>query len=400
MLFATHRSGMLIPMVVALLFASSPAFAQEETTSNILGRHIGATAEAVSTFGAIGTTLTHISSSTFGGTGSQQRDMARLVERALDPWRNASAATRASLGLKVVSAALTASDIANSVFVPGLAGDVRGAVSGAVQIAVAPTVIASGTAIFGTLGTGAGVFVGSVIPIVGTGLGGVVGGAIGKVAGGYLSAFAYDKWIKGWVGAGVEAGIAGLFDRGALQDAMRNRDQYFYDKSIPVMRVVWDDMRSKGIGFGDEQVELLGPDQTPYIVVPSEPDTSVVTLPESFAVSWDTDPGNWVPCTIAGGNVTCLDERDMAGGHMKSTSTGTVTGNVIELESRTIVQQGGDCPTTIKYLAHNTMVFEPGGRLTTSGGGTGEIIARSGPCTGGETSWAYSGDAEGTWRPN
>ncbi|MDO8360045.1 MAG: hypothetical protein Q7T08_08390, partial [Devosia sp.] len=355
-------------------------------------------AEAVSRFGAIGTTLTHISSSTFGGTGSQRRDMARRVERAFDPWRNASAATRASLGLTVATKALTVTDYATSVFAPGLEGDVRGAVSGAVQIAVAPTIITAGTAVFGTLGTGAGALVGSVIPVVGTGLGGVVGGAIGKVAGGYLSAFAYDKWIKGWVGAGVEAGLAGLFDKGALQDAMRNRDQYFYDQSIPEMRVAWDELRSTGLG--PDSVELTGPEQTPYIVVPAEPDAVVLTLPESFAVSWDTDPGNWVPCTIAGGNVTCLDERDIAGGHMKSTSTGTVTGNVIELESLTIWQTGGECPTTTKYLAHNTMVFEPGGRLTTSGGGTGEIIARSGPCTGGETSWTYSGDAEGSWRPN
>ncbi|MHB1102052.1 MAG: hypothetical protein ACYC0C_04565 [Devosia sp.] len=395
--FPTRTFGPLA--VLTLLLASAgAASAQDDDTSDLLGRHIGATAEAASEFGKIGETLTHISSGEFGGTGSQRRDMARRVDRAFEPWRNAPAATKSSLPYKIVPNAMAVSDYATSVVAPALEGDYRGAVGGAVQIAVAPTVTAAGTALIGSLGAGAGALVGSFIPVIGTTLGGVVGGAIGKVAGGYLSAFAYDKWIKEHVGAGIEAGIAGLFDKGALREAMRNRDQFFYDQSIPEMRVAWDEMRAKG--FGPDQVELTGPEQTPYIVVPTEPDASVATLPESFLINWDSDPSTWVPCTIAGGNVTCLDERDMAGGHMKSTSTGTVVGNVIELESRTIVQQGGDCPTTIKYLAHNTMVFEPGGRLTTSGGGTGEIIARSGPCTGGETSWSYSGDAEGTWRPN
>ncbi|MHB1109880.1 MAG: hypothetical protein ACYCZU_06145, partial [Devosia sp.] len=65
--------------------------------------------------------------------------------------------------------------------------------------------------------------VGSFIPVVGTALGGMVGGAIGTVAGGFITSFAYDKYVKELVGKGVETGLAAVFDTDPLGQAMLAR---------------------------------------------------------------------------------------------------------------------------------------------------------------------------------
>ena len=398
--YAVGRAAVLVLRALVasacllLLLASASAAQAQRAPDTVAGVDV-ATVESLKGWVQSGTDW----AGKFGDSGEVLRDATKGFDLSarwkaqIDRVAKLSERSRNALPTKLAPHLFQAADVINAVAIPLIAGDGRGAMSGAVDLGATSAVSTAGTAGGEWLGAAIGGTVGSFVPVVGNVVGATVGGAIGGFAGGYLAGAGYESYLKGSVASAVDAGIAMLVDPDPLVEKMRANEAALYRQLSPELAEMIT--TSHSFGAGEMQLQDWG-----RLAATPAPDAGVVTPPESFQVSWDTDPGNWVPCTIAGGNVSCLDERDIAGGHMKSTSTGTVVGNVIELQSLTTMQQGGECPTTTRYVAHNTMVFEPGGRLTTSGGGTGEIIARSGPCTGGETSWSYTGSAKGTWRAN
>lgn len=257
---------------VACLLAlpcSSGAFDQDDR--DVMGRHLGATAEAVSKFGEAGETLRHIASGQFAGSGSQRREMARRVDAALDPWRKASSSVRNSLPYKIVPHALLFSDVATTVIAPTLEGDYRGAVAAAVNIGASPTVTGAGASFFGAIGTGFGSTVGSFVPVVGTAVGGMVGGAVGAVAGGYISAAGYDLYVRELVQDGVEVGIASVFDISPLQQAMQARHDFLRERAADDLKQEWEKLHVVSRDFAPEQIELVGPGSTPYVVSAKPP---------------------------------------------------------------------------------------------------------------------------------
>lgn len=252
---------------------ASPALALDQDDLDGLSRHGEASAEAFTRFGNVDEKLTHISSRKFSGTGSQRRAMARRVDAAMEPWRNASQATRNSLSYKVLPHAFTVADEGMAMIGAAWEGDYRGAIGTAVSVAVEPTAVGGGASLFGAIGSGAGAVAGSFIPVVGTAVGSLVGGAVGTVAGGYISSCAYDKFVKGLVVSGV-GGIAGVFDETPLHRAMMARDEFLRDQAADDLKAEWQKLRMVSASFNPESAELVGPGATPYIVAPKPPPPS------------------------------------------------------------------------------------------------------------------------------
>jgi len=398
-----HVAGSL----VLLVWLTSPALALEQDDLDSLSRHLGATAEAASKFGEVGETLTHISSGQFSGTGSQKRAMARRVDAAMQPWRNASAATKGSLPYKVAPPAFMVSDVATGIVAPMMEGDVRGALGSAVNIGVAPTVTGAGASLFGAIGTGTGAVVGSFIPVVGTAVGSMVGGAVGTVAGGYISAFAYDKYIKDLVGKAVEGGIAGVLDDTPLHQAMMARDTFLREQAADDLKAAWQDLRMVSASFNPEGTELMGGGAMPYIVAPKAPVPSPdaqqqAALPPPTVGDLLTGvkkimlEGPTV-CTIDNGLVNCTQPPANIGPAVRQISrslSGIVTGNTLELTLRDVFEaRDAKCTVTTVYQGQYQVVLEAGGRALGKQTVTMSVAGCAKPM---KTTNHYSG--VGTWR--
>ena len=110
-----------------------------------------------------------------------------------------------------------------------------------------------------TFGTGVGMAVGSFIPGIGTAAGGIVGGAIGSVAGGYVSASAYDLYVKQKVLDAVEGGLAWVFDGDELGKAMQAREAHLRTVAALDLKPEWERFHMVSEGFGAAGIELVNP---------------------------------------------------------------------------------------------------------------------------------------------
>ncbi|ADZ70258.1 hypothetical protein [Polymorphum gilvum] len=269
-----------VVLVLSTAAFGARAYALEQDDLDSLSRHLAASGEAAARFGEVGETLTNLGKNSFAGagTGSQKRDLARRANAALDPWRRASAATKASLPYKVAPHAFMVSDVITSVMAPGIEGDYRGATSNAVNIAVSVQAVGGGVALFGAIGSGVGATLGSFIPVVGTAFGGMVGGAIGKVAGGYIAATGYDLYVKEAVGQGVDAGLSCLFDTDPLSQARQARQEFLRAKAAADLLPRWEALHAVGRDFGGGETELVGPGGLPRVLPPDvEPNVAQTT---------------------------------------------------------------------------------------------------------------------------
>lgn len=203
------RSARLISAAALLLISVNCTRAQEQSNLETLGGLLGLGNTAIQGFGEAGETLKNFAKDDFvgAGTGSLKRGLARGWNEALQPLKDAAQSVRERLSFKIADKAFQVADWA-----PPLGalsgGDVRGSVSGATQVLVGGTATGTGAAFFGAVGTGAGAVVGSFFPVVGNIVGAEIGGAIGTVAGGLIGSYGYDKYLKDYVGAGVEGGFA------------------------------------------------------------------------------------------------------------------------------------------------------------------------------------------------
>ncbi len=391
---------------IFFVLAFHPALALDQDDRQSLSRHGEASVEAFAKFGDVGETLTHISSRKFAGTGSQRREMSRRLDVALEPWKNASQSAKNSLSYKVLPHAFTVADEGMSMLGAAIEGDYRGVMGTAVSVAVEPSATAAGASVIGAIGTGIGATVGSFIPVVGTAGGAMVGGAIGTVAGGYICSVAYDIYIKEWVGKGVEAGLAGLFDDTKLHEALMARDQFLREQGADDLKAAWSQLRMVSKDFNPAGVELVGPGSTPYIVPPKPP----LPDPQQQAALPPASVGDLLAgvkkiafdgpttCTIDNGQVNCSQPPANIGSAVRVISrslSGVVAGNSLELEHRDVFEaKDAKCTSRTVYRGHYQVILEAGGRalIKTSmtldvSGNCGKPISRSDN---------YSG--VGTWR--
>jgi hypothetical protein len=225
------------PIILATLFASTlvasaqapdPGAAAQEKR-DIAGRWLGASDTAVQEFGKAGGTLTNIAVGKFEG----------------------------------VSGAISKADWAAS-YGALSAGDVRGAVSGAVAIKVGAAATSGGAALFGEIGAVTGGVIGSFFPVVGNVAGTMLGGAVGTAVGGFVTAYSYDKYVKDYVSKGVLAGIASVFDTAPLDQAMQARRAFLLQTMTP-------DQQAQLQVFKPEEVALIDFGALPYVPMPKQP---------------------------------------------------------------------------------------------------------------------------------
>lgn len=383
---------------LALVFwLSSPAHALDEDDLENLSRHGEASAEALVKFGNVGETLTHISSSKFGGmglTGSQRRDMSRRADAAMAPWRNASATAKGSLSYKVLPHAFTLADEGMAMLGSFAEGDLRGVTSTAVSVAVEPVAIGAFTAI----GTGAGAVVGSFVPVLGNALGGMVGGAIGTVAGGYISSYAYDKYVKDMVIRAAEGGFAAVFDTSPLQQAMQARQAFLHQNASPEVKAEWDRMNAVSRSFGGGEGQVLDWERLPYIIQhkPPLPPPSAAApapeqqtalppsvgalLPDNLQILGGMTPDN---CSIANGQMRCEMSWSLGNSQWHKQFTGTVSGSTVTGTAVTIEDvrfKAVACAYRWRWTYQIRYDFEDGGRMhVTASNGAISLVANSCP---------------------
>jgi hypothetical protein len=288
--------------------------AQEQR--DIAGRWLGASDAAVQEFGKAGGTLTDAATGKFTG-------LSKAI--AVADW---SSTLGAATG-----------------------GDVRGAVSGAVAIKVGATAAAGGAALFGEAGAIAGGMVGSFFPVIGNIAGSIVGGAIGAAAGGFITAFGYEKYVKDYVSKGVIAGIASVFDKAPLAEAMEAKRAFLWATMAP-------EERAQLQVFKPEEVALIDFGTLPYVPVPKQPapdakQQAALTTGNVLAGvrKFTIGPLEW---TINGGVAT---HRHVYPGGATSvvTAQGTVTPNRIE---GTMVWTFPGDPCHIRQSEHFVLVFD------------------------------------------
>ncbi len=394
----TRINALVALVALSALVLPQPALALDQDDRQSLSRHGEASVEAFAKFGDVGETLTHISSRKFAGTGSQRREMSRRLDAALEPWKNASQSAKNSLSYKVLPHAFTVADEGMSMLGAAIEGDYRGAMGTAVSVAVEPSATAAGASVIGAIGTGIGATVGSFIPVVGTAGGAMVGGAIGTVAGGYICPVAYDIYIKEWVGKGVEAGLAGLFDDTKLHEALMARDQFLREQGADDLKAAWSQLRMVSKDFNPAGVELVGPGSTPYIVPPKPPlpdaqqqaalppgGPSTVTGDIEIVV-WSAEfPDYRVPatCRILAGAIQCQGSKTDPYLHMDYRFEGTITGSTaIGQFSETIDvrYQGNKCSHRYAITFQMRYDFDDGGRMRGTGStGTQTLISNTCP---------------------
>ena len=387
----TRINALVALVALSALVLPQPALALDQDDRQSLSRHGEASVEAFAKFGDVGETLTHINSGKFGGTGSQRREMSRRVDAALEPWRNASQSAKSSLSYKVLPHAFTVADEGMSILGAAIEGDYRGAMGIAVSVAVEPSATAAAASVFGAIGTGAGMVVGSFIPVVGTAGGAMVGGAIGTVAGGYISSFAYDKYVKDHVGKGVEAGLAGLFDDTKLHEAMMARDAFLREQGADDLKAAWSQLRMVSKDFNPAGVELVGPGSTPYIVPPKPPlpDTQQeaalppaigALLPENLQLLGGMTPNN---CSIANDQMRCEHSWSLGNSQWHRQFTGTVSGSTVigtEVTIEDVRFQAVACAYRWRWTYQMRYDFEDSGQVrVTAANGAIRLIANSCP---------------------
>ncbi len=365
---------------IALFLLLSPPLALAQTDAgkaaqdqrDIAGRWLGATDAAVQEFGRAGGTLTNASLSQFEG----------------------------------VSGAIGKADWASS-YGALSAGDVRGAVGGAVAIKVGAAATSGGAALFGEVGAVTGGVVGSFFPVVGNVAGTMVGGAIGTAAGGFITAYGYDKYVKDYVSEGVVAGIASVFDTAPLDQAMQTRRAFLLQTMAP-------EQQAQLQVFKPEEVSLLDFGALPYVPVPKEPAlTTPAATPSPQAQQQAALPPAVVGdllvgvkkivldgptvCTIDNGQVNCTQPPANIGSAVRQISrslSGVVTGNTLELALRDVFEaRDAKCTVTTVYQGHYQVALEAGGRALGKQTVTMSVTGCSKPMT---TTNNYSG--VGTWR--
>jgi hypothetical protein len=341
-----HSVVPLAAAALALLLGSTfGARALDQEQSDSLSRFISGSYAAADNFGAVGEVLKNVGKGAFigAGTGSFKRDLARGWNDAFESARGVSQAMGEKLSYKITSQAVSDADWATPLGAAS-AGDVRGTVSGATQIMVGGQATAGGSALFGAIGTGAGFAVGSFFPVVGNVVGAEVGGAIGTVAGGFISSYAYDKFLKDMVGKGVEAGIAALFDADPLQQAMQARQAFLHQTVSPEVAAQLE----VSLSFGSGEAQVLDWERVPYIVTPKQalpqapatpsPDAQQqAALPPATAlppggpstVTGDIQIDLFVPfnCTIAGGAMRCEGSSALGSERWRYQFEGTISGS-------------------------------------------------------------------------
>lgn len=404
-------------MALAGLAAPSAHAQLSNEAAETLGRHLEAGVEAGKRFGEAGETLTRLSSGSFGGmglTGSQRRTMARRVDAAMQPWRDVAENVRTGRGamaFTVASQLLTLVDEGAAMLGSAYSGDIRGATSTAVSVAVEPVAVGAFTAI----GTGVGATVGSFVPVLGNALGGVVGGAVGTVAGGYIGAYAYDKYVKELITRSAEGGIATLFDTPPRQQAMQARQAFLHQNASPEVRAEWDRMNAMSRSFGGGEGQVLDWERLPYVIgrqPPTPPSSAAAPAPEQQAALGDGVPTSFVlnqstqinyplACTVKDARVTCSGRHSQGPGATLTISlTGTVSGNTLNVENFTVFESATGCTSRAEYRGRDTIILEPGGRAQLSGSHTATQRLRGAPCPTGPTTWSNSFSGPGWWRPN
>jgi hypothetical protein len=245
---------------LALLLVPSPASAQElraapppepdvlrvapdpgtvaQESRDIAGRWLGASDAAVQEFGKAGGTLTNVVTGKFAG----------------------------------LSTTISVADWASPVGALS-AGDIRGAVSGAVAIKTGAAATAGGAALLGEAGAVMGGVVGSFLPVIGNVAGTMVGGAIGTAAGGFICAYGYDKYVKDYVIKRV-TGLVSVFDTAPLDQAMQARRAFLLQTMSP-------EQQAQLQTFSPEEVQLIDFAALPYVVMPKQPAPQAPATPSS-----------------------------------------------------------------------------------------------------------------------
>lgn len=319
--------------VVLLLASASAVKAQTDAGSaaqenrDIAGRWLGASDAAVQEFGKAGGTLTSASLGKFEG----------------------------------LSAAISKADWAAS-YGALSAGDVRGAVSGAVAIKVGAAATSGGAALFGEIGAATGGVVGSFFPVVGNVAGTMVGGAIGTAAGGFITAYGYDKYIKDYVSKGVVAGIASVFDTAPLDQAMQARRAFLLQTMTP-------EQQAQLQVFKPEEVALLDFGSLPYVPMPKQPAPAAPATPspqDQAALTtgnvlagvrkFSIGPEVW---EISGGVATFHTVYPGPPTHADYTARGSVSVNRIEGTMTWLMRVEGKCGTVDRETSYFVFVFGP-----------------------------------------
>ncbi len=333
---------------------------------DIAGRWLGATDSAVQEFGKVGGTLTNASLSQFEG----------------------------------VSGAIAKADWASS-YGALSAGDIRGAVSGAVAIKVGAAATSGGAALFGEAGAVAGGAIGSFFPVVGNVAGTMVGGAIGTAAGGFITAYGYDKYVKDYVSKGVVAGIASVFDTAPLDQAMQARRAFLLQTMAP-------EQQAQLQVFKPEEVSLLDFGTLPYVPIPKQPvgTQQQAALPPVGAPTGDflIDIGDAgaLNCTVAAGTVRCEGSYALGMARWKYMFDGTLNGSTATGTHSTILDQRYQSGCGYRELMQwpSRLDFEDGGRVrVTQSQGTIKLVSNSCPVP--PRSVMPPGGSSGvtTWRP-
>jgi hypothetical protein len=408
-----HTRKMRVGFVAGatLVLASAiPAHALEQDDIDSLGRILGATNEAVQRFGEAGETLKDLGKNDFvgAGTGSVKRGLARGWNEALQPWKDASERVREGLPFKIVGKAFQVSDWVSPVgSLSG--GDVRGTVSGATQIVVGGTAAGTGAAFFGAVGTGAGAVVGSFFPVVGNIVGAEIGGAIGTVAGGFISSYGYDKYLKDYVGAGVERGFAAVFDSDPLKDAMRARQAFLHQNLSPELAEAF----KTSLGFGGGEAQIVDWERVPYAIVkPQQPGAAPTPVPEQQAAlppvgaptgAFQIDPGDpqVFNCTIAAGVMRCEGSYALGLARWQYLFEGTLNGTTATGTQSTILDQRYQSGCGYRELMQwpARYEFEDGGRVRVSQSpGTVKLLSNSCPVPPRSVMPSSSSSGVTTWR--
>jgi hypothetical protein len=403
------RAGFLAGAALVLV-SDIPARALEQEDIESLGRILGASNEAVSRVGEAGEVLKDFGKNDFvgAGTGSVKRGLARGWNDALQPWKDASERVREGLPFKIVGKAFQASDYVTPIG-SASAGDVRGTVSGVAQIAVGTQATAGGAAFFGAVGTGAGAVVGSFFPVVGNIVGAEIGGAIGTVAGGFISAYGYDKYLKDYVGAGVEAGFASVFDTAGVTQTIRARQSFLHQNLSPEVA----DQLKTSLAFSSGEVQMLDWERVPYAIVkPQQPSAAPTPVPEQQAAlppvgaptgDFQINPGDpqVFNCTIAAGVMRCEGSYALGMARWQYRVEATLNGTTATGTQSTILDQRYQSGCGYRELMQwpARYEFEDGGRVRiTLSPGTVKLLSNSCPVPPRSVMPSSSTSGVSTWR--
>jgi hypothetical protein len=305
-----------------------------------------------------------------------------------------------------LSTAIAATDWASPVGALS-AGDIRGAVSGAVAIKTGAVATAGAATLFGEIGAATGGVVGSFLPVIGNIAGTMVGGAIGTAAGGFIAAYGYDKYVKDYVIKRV-TGLVSVFDTAPLDQAMQARRAFLLQTMSP-------EQQAQLQSFSPQEVQLIDFAALPYVPVlkqpapqTPEPDAQQqAALPPddfstlaSFQLNQNDQVSYPLVCNANDGRVSCFGKHSQGPGMtLTITLNGTRAGNVLEMENFTVFEATSGCTSRAEYRGHDTITLEKGGRANIRGSLTARQTLRDKSCKGPDT-WGGDYQAKGSWRAN